>query len=356
MSRLKASPYIEWAKSRAGVRYNLADSSVRKCPPQLLAARSEDFAHSGDNLDGWPPLLAQIGERYRVDPQQVVFAHGTSMANHLVCATLLEPGDQVLIESPVYEPLHKLPAFFRAQIQYFERRAEDGYRIDPDRIERLLGADTRLLILSNLHNPTGTLTDTACLESLADLAESYDFHILVDEIYLEFLFPQGQGSAHGLSPRFITTSGLTKAYGLHGLRAGWILAEASLAEKIRRLNDLFTVVNSHPCERLTLRALERSDVILEEARKVTTINFTRVSDWIDAHQCLTWSPPPGGPIAWVRLAGRSVEEMMDRLEGEFETTVAPGLFFGQPDHFRIGFGGEPEMVQEGLRRISQVLS
>ena len=108
-----------------------------------------------DNEYGWGPLLERIAQRYGVEPRNVVLAHGTSMANHLACAALVEEGDHVLIERPVYDPLVAVPRYLGCEIGFFERREEDGYSLDVARVEAAITPRTRLVILSNLHNPTG---------------------------------------------------------------------------------------------------------------------------------------------------------------------------------------------------------
>src|SRR5262249_33990062 len=161
----------------------------------------------------------------------VVQSVGTSMANHLAMATVLERGDEVLIEHPVYDPLLNVARYLGAEIRRFYRRFEDGFRLDVEEIKRNLTAHTRLIVLTNLHNPSGVLTDNETLRQVGDLARSVGARVLVDEVYLEIMYEQQQDSAFRLGAEFIITSSLTKAYGLSGLRCGWILAEPQLARR-----------------------------------------------------------------------------------------------------------------------------
>src|SRR5690606_39256154 len=263
---VKGSPYIAWAKSRLGIRYNLAASGVRACPVELLEPTLDDFTLGGAYPEGWPPLIGRIARRYGVAESQVVLAHGASMANHLACATLLEPGDDVLVEQPAYEPLVALPRYLRASVRAFDRRPEDGWRLNPDRVAAALTPRTRLVILSDLHNPTGVRAGEAELRALGEVAEARGFHVLVDGVYLEWLYDGGVPSAARLGPRFIVTSSLTKAYGLDGLRAGWILAPPEVADRIRRLEDLFSGHIAQPTQRLAAKALDRAAALLAPLR------------------------------------------------------------------------------------------
>ncbi len=349
------SVYLEWSKAHGKVKYNLASSGVVPCDVKLLSPSRADFTMFADNEYGWQPLLDRIAKRYDVDIDCVVLAHGTSMANHLACAALLEPGDEVLLESPAYDPLRAVPEYLQCEVREFERRAEDGYRLDIDLIERALTKRTRLVIISNLHNPTGALAARPELERLATLAEARDFRVLVDEVYLEWLYGGSEPrSAIKLSPRFITTRSLNKVFGLAALRAGWVLAEPALATRMKRLNGLFTASMSHPAERLAARALEHAPLLLESQRKRVDANRKLATEFVEGHPKLSWVRPEAGTVGWVRLADGSVETLVDRLL-EDDTLVAPGRFFGVKDHFRIGFGMDAAVLEEGLKRLGSAL-
>lgn len=351
---MKESPYIAWAKHHHQCTYNLASSGVSDPPVDMIGFRQDDLDVSGEHVEGWPGLLERIAGRYGVSPDNVVLSQGASMANHLVCALLLEPGDGVLVETPCYEPLHLLPRFFHAWVRFFRRRPEDGYRIDAAGIERLIDSRTRLLICSNLHNPTGRLAPRQDLEELGRLAEAHGFHVLVDEVYLEWLHETGESTAALVGPRFITTRSLTKAYGLDALRAGWIIADRETARRLRRLVDLFYVFMPHPAERMAARALDRAADILRILKPRLERNRELVSDFVAAHPELSWTPPDGGTVAFLRLLRGSVEELEQRLAA-MDTAVAPGRFFGAPDCFRLGMGMPGEVLAEGLRRLSAAL-
>ncbi|MDQ6871072.1 MAG: pyridoxal phosphate-dependent aminotransferase [Gemmatimonadota bacterium] len=358
MTKVRDSEYLEWARSQGNIKYSLALSGVPPVDVSLLSPSVDDFTMVADNEYGWGPLLERIAHRYGVKPGNVVLAHGTSMANHLACAAVVEAGDHVLIEQPVYDPLVAVPRYLGCEIGFFERREEDGYAIDIARMEAAITPRTRLVILSNLHNPTGAIVHRAELESLARLAEQRKFHVLVDEVYLEWIYGTGKDpqirSAINVSPRFVTTRSLTKVFGLAALRAGWILADAELATRIRRLNGLFASSMSHPAERLAARAFEHAKTLLERQRKRVARNRSVVAKFIESQPRLSWVPPEAGTVGFVRLEGGSVDDLAVRLLAK-DSLVTPGRFFGAADHFRIGFGMEPEHLDEGLRRLASLL-
>ena len=359
MTKVRDSEYLEWARSHGNIKYSLALSGVPPVDVNLLSPSVDDFTMVADNEYGWPPLLERIAHRYGVEPKNVVLAHGTSMANHLACAALLEAGDHVVIERPVYDPLVAVPRYLGCEIGFFERREKDAYALDVARVEAAVTPRTRLVILSNLHNPTGAVVNRADLESLAQLAERRDFHVLVDEVYLEWAYGMGKDpetrSAINISPRFVTTRSLTKVFGLAALRAGWILAEAELATRMRRLNGLFASSMSHPAERLAARTFEHAKTLLERQRKRVAPNRSMVTKFIESQPRLAWVPPDAGTVGFVRLEGGSVDDLVERLLAK-DSLVTPGRFFGADDHFRIGFGMEADQLTEGLKRLASVLA
>ena len=350
----KSSPYITWAKAHHEVRFNLASSGVPAPSLESLGVTMDDFSLTDEHEDGWAPFIERIATRYGVAATNIALAQGTSMANHMVCGLLLEPGDHVVVEHPCYEPLHLLPRFFNARTDFFERRRDDGFRLDGDRIAAKLSDRTRLVIISNLHNPTGQLTSREELEPLAQLAERHDFHVLIDEVYLEWLYDEGARTDASLSPRFITTRSLTKAYGLDAVRAGWILAEDDIAEALRRLMDLYSVKMAHASERLAVRALDRADAILGPLKERLETNRQRVDDFITQQPTLSWTLPRAGSVGLVYWNNGSVGELIEKLEAR-DALVAPGHFFGVKNAFRIGYGMPSEILEEGLARLADVL-
>ena len=358
MSGQRESAYLEWARAHGNIKYSLALSGVPPVDVSLLSPSVDDFTMVADNEYGWLPLLERIARRYGVNPDNVVLAHGTSMANHLACASLAEPGDHVVIEWPVYDPLVAVPRYLDCEVSFVERRAEDGYALDVASLARAVTPRTRLVVLSNLHNPTGAVINRAELESLAQLADSRDFYVLIDEVYLEWNYGIGDDpeirSAINISPRFVTTRSLTKVFGLAALRAGWILADAALATRMQRLNGLFASSMSHPAERLAARAFDHAEMLLDRQRKRVHKNRSIVTRFIESQAKLSWIPPAAGTVGFVRLEGGDVDGLVARLEAN-DSLVAPGRFFGVDDHFRLGFGMDEAHLKEGLKRLGSAL-
>src|SRR5580693_10193376 len=205
------SGYIEWAKLRSQARYNLAQSDVEHFPLADLHAQITDLEISGPGGYGYEPLLQKLAAKSSVPVECVVHAQGTSMANHLAMAALLEPGDEILVEEPTYEALLATAEYLGAKVRRFPRNFEMGFQLDPREVERRISPRTRMIVLTNLHNPSGVRTTDAKLKIVGEIARSLGAHVLVDEVYLESSFDTPWQSAFKLGPNFIATSSLTKA-------------------------------------------------------------------------------------------------------------------------------------------------
>jgi aspartate/methionine/tyrosine aminotransferase len=344
-----------WAKTGSQARFNLASSGLANFPLARLALKLEDLELSGRSYYGYEPLQHALAGRLAAPVSSIVAATGTSMANHLAMAAIIEPGDEVLIERPTYELLVSAAQYLGASVKRFERRFEDGFRLDPAEVERCLTKSTRLVVLTNLHNPSSAFADEQALRQLGEMARKVGARVLVDEVYLDALFAQAPRSAFHLGQEFVTTSSLTKIYGLSGLRCGWILADDELAQKMWRLNDLFGVIPSHAAERLSCIALHQMPDIVAHARGVLETNGALLNSFFASRDDLEVRRHEHGTIAFPRLSQGSVDALCALLAGKYETSVVPGRFFEMPQHFRIGIGGETGSVAEGLRRLGLAL-
>lgn len=356
MTRVRGSDYMEWAKTRSQSRFNLATSGVLDLPLAELPVRLEDLELTGPSYYGWPPLQERLAERLGVDPSRVVAANGTSMANYLALATLLDPGDEVLVEHPTYDLLVAAARHVGAEVTRFARRAEDGFRLDPLAVERALTPRTRLVVVSNLHNPSSAYADEDTLRDVGQRARRVGARVLVDEVYREAIFDEPPPSAAHLGPEFVVTSSLTKAYGLGGLRCGWLVADAETARRAWRLNDLFGNIPPHAAERLGEIALRNLPAIAARARNLLAVNRPLLFRFLDARPHLLPVRPLHGTVVFPRLPPGRVEELVRVFRERHEGTVVPGHFFGLPDHFRIGIGGRTEMLAEGLERLGAALA
>ena len=352
-----SSVYLHWAKTEAPAKYNLASSAVAAVRLQDLPVTLEDLELKSAGTYGYLPLLEAIAARYGVSANCVVTADGTSMANHLAMAALVsaQAGDEVLIEEPNYEALPALADYLGVQVRRFPRREEDAFALDPAEVEKHLSGRTRLIVVTNLHNPTGAMANEDALAELGNLARKTGAHVLVDEVYLDTAFDSSPSTAFALGEEFIVTSSLTKAYGLGGLRCGWILARPELARRIWKLNNLFGVDGVHLAQRVGVVCFRNLAELTRRARELLQRNWQLYDSFLAQCPQLQCPAIRCGTISCPRLRTGSVERLCKILTHQFDTSVVPGHFFGLPQHVRIGLGGESGMFAAGLDRLAAAL-
>jgi aspartate/methionine/tyrosine aminotransferase len=346
---------MEFARLRSRASYSLSWSGVASLSLAELGVRLEDLEINGPSSYGYEPLLERIARYCGVGRECVVTANGTSMANHLAMAATFEPGDDVLIEQPTYELLLRTAGFLGANIRRFQRPFEHGFGVDLDDLKRQVTTRTRLIVLCNLHNPSSVLLDDDTLRSIGDIARSVGARVLVDEVYLEAVFPSRPQTALRLGPEFIVTSSLTKAYGLSGLRCGWILAEPELARRIWRINDCFGVHQPHCADRLSVVAFDKLGRLAQRAQGMLDANRRVLHEFLSSRPDLDTIVPGFGTVVFPRIKEGSVDELFSLLLEKYDTSIVPGRFFEMPQHFRIGIGGGTKMFTEALDRLGTAL-
>jgi aspartate/methionine/tyrosine aminotransferase len=358
-TRYTASAYMEWAKLKSHAPFNLATSGIMSCPLAELSVTIADLEINGPTVYGYTPLQQRLAAKSGVQPENVVASAGASLANHLAIAAAIEPGDEVLIEQPTYSLLVDTASYLGANVRRFTRTRDSGFQIDLDEVRRNFTSRTRLIVITNLHNPTGAYTDEPTLTALGELAATVGARVLVDEVYLDMLPEQlldwPARSSFNLGPNFLVTNSLTKSYGLSGIRCGWILADPEMAKRIWRLNDLYSASPVFPAEQIAVFALDRLPRLIARTRALLAANHAAVDQFIASHPALDLVRPLAGTVLFPRLKTGSVEDFTTLLRDKYETSVVPGHFFEMPDHFRIGLGGDPVMTREGLSRLAQAL-
>ena len=345
-----------WAKTRPKVTYDLALSGILNLSFAELEATIEDIDLNGDNSYGYRPLIDALAAHCHVDPDSVVtISGGTSMANHLAMAAAIEHADEVLIEQPTYEPLLALAEYFGAQIKRFPRSFENDFRVDVAAIEKQISSRTRLIVLTNLHNPSSALIDDNTLRQIGELAREAGARVLVDEVYLEAMFEGAPRSCVHLGPQFISTSSLTKGYGLSGLRCGWILSEPELAQRMRLLHDIFGALAPHPAETLSVLAMKKLPKFIGRAKTILEANRATLKDFFDSREEFRVVRTDQGTTSFPLLLKGRVDDLWSLLNDKYDTAFVPGRFFESPQHLRIGMCAEPELFSEGVKRLGLAL-
>jgi aspartate/methionine/tyrosine aminotransferase len=349
------SRYIAWAKLHSTARFNLAISGILDYPLAELPLRIEDLEIGGTGPYGYPPLMERLAAKAHVPQECVDYTLGASMANYVALTALVNPGDEVLIERPTYDPLLAILEHIGARVIRFERLPEKGFKLGLGELERKLTPQTRLVILCNLHNPSSAFTDDKTMRQVGEMAAKVGARVLVDEVYLETLFDQPWRSAFHLGESFVVTSSLTKAYGLSGIRCGWILAQPELVQRMWQIVDFTYGVPAHPAELLAVIVLDNFNRVRDRARTLLETNRALVNEFLAEYPVLDCETSRFGTTVFPRLKVGDAADFVALLREQYETSVVPGEFFEQSQHFRIGFCGATETVRGGLERLAAAL-
>lgn len=356
--------YLDWAIERIGSSpFDLASSGIPNLPLHELHGGAEP-PPGIDDPGSWEALQADIARHNAVPADEALATLGTAQAVALAYAALAAPGDAILVESPTYEPLVALTAAAGARVTRFERSAERGFAIDPEAVEAKLTPDTRLVVVSSLHNPTGIRTSDATLRDLAARLLARGVHLLVDEVYAPFdafvddrgVFP---GSARRLGPNVLAASSLTKCYGLGFQRFGWLLGPADVVA--RAAGVLRATCTMLPLAHAAYfrRALGSVIPLAERARRLLGGKRARVEAWLRAeHPELRWSAPTSGLFGFAELLDRPGLDLRASIElgaHEHGVLVVPGVFFEMPSGFRLSWSIDEARLDEALGRLSRVL-
>ena len=359
MALAREIPFFEYMRFAKEVQfrgpYNLTGSGAPSLPPGALPIPADKLPLTHKEAYGEPALIEAVARRYGVPAQEVCIAPGTSGGNFFLYGSLLSPGDEVVVEHPTYEVLWKLPSLFGAKAVRWKRTPESGFRADPDTLLPLLTPRTRAVVLTNPHNPSGAVIAPEDFARIAGATTERGIALIADEVYLDFI--PGSAPARRLGGLAVSTASLTKAYGLGGLRLGWALAPADLVETLNRFHDLASVQCPSPSQAFAIEAFARIDAQRAAVRARVQENFPVADRWVRESGFLSWTPSRGTLFGFPRITnGVRSSDLCDLLAAEFGTYVVPGRFFdGFEDHFRLGFGADGQVLEEGLKRITRAM-
>lgn len=350
--------YLLWARRFYGnVRYDLATSGMPTVP---LAELGMPDARTMGDPSGWAAARTAIASYHGVAPDEAVLALGTTHAIWLAYAALTSPGDEILVEQPAYEPLVRIAGGVGLRVTHFERPAAERFPLDPERIVRALTPRTRVVVVTNLHNPSGVRAPDDVLRAIAAALASRGVTLLVDEVYAPFdalVDARGvfHGSARKLGPNVVAIGSLTKCYGLGPQRIGWLLGAPDV---VARADDAITAsCGLLPIEtaHVAVHAFGRIVDLAARARAVLAGKREHVSAWTARHG-LSWSAPTEGLYGFAIVPGAGdLTATIEKAATERDVLVAPGSFFGVPGGFRLSWSKSLPDLDEGLARLAAAL-
>ena len=346
----------------ANIRYNLSESSVTDQTLDGLGLTVPNLTLLYGEHRGSERLRSLIVEgQEELGAGDVLIAGGAATALFIVATALLGRDDHLVVVRPNYATNLETPRAIGCGISFIDLRFEDGFRLDLDRVASAITPRTRIVSVTNPHNPTGVMLTETELRRLVALAKERGCILLVDETYRDLSYDGPLPLAASLGDHVISVSSLSKAYGVPGIRVGWLInrdpafQELFLAAK-EQISICGSVVDEWIAEQILSRRQELLQPTLAEMRR----RLSLVSDWIAGEELLEWVPPSGGVVCFPRMRAEppgGTDAFYERLLGRYGTYVGPGHWFEMPDtHFRLGYGWSTrDELEAGLEAISRAL-
>lgn len=302
-------------------------------------------------------VMAEIEKLWGIDPDGILLASSASHSHFCFGAALARPGETVVHEIPGYLPVVDALSVVGVKTVPFERHFEQGYRIDLEALARTLEEhQPALLLLTNLHNPSGVRLSLEEELGIAALAEDHGFHVIVDEMYRPFLDPD-PGPLSLRHPSIVSIGGLNKVHGVSQVRFGWGLATPQLVDRARRVLDSTTLHNSCLTDQVARAAMKKWQPLRARGRRIACDGWEIMRDWLQ-HQAIEVVEPAGGLVCFPRVPEHlgTDGDGFQKLCIEQGVNLTPGRFFGARDHVRIGFGLAPDQLRPALEALGRVIS
>ncbi len=354
--------YFDWlSENYPKIDLDLSNSSTRSVNLTELGFSISDIELGPPGLGGNPELRTKISELYDVPENNILLSPGSTMSNFGISAALLEPGDNVIVETPTYEPLLRIPEALGVEVLRVSRRFEDGFKVDSEELNELVNKKTKMIMMTNYNNPTGVGLFKNELKAILEIAADNNAYVLSDEVYREFGFERQPPTVYSVSPEWgITTDSMTKFYGLGGIRVGWAFCPEDLVKKAENIIALTTLINSCVGEKVGIEVFNRLEQLRERTRALVTQNSPILKQWLNKHRDifevifqdpLNYCFPKVSPEI-------DVDELVTLMMEKYRILIAPGRFFGDEviDHIRVGFAYfVQERLIEGLAKFDMAL-
>lgn len=292
--------------------------------------------------------------------KNILVTTGAIEADFLLSNTIVKNGDKVIVLWPAYQALYSTAEACGAQLEFWKLSNEDNFRPDLNKLSKLLDKKTKLLVLNIPNNPTGAVINEQQLKTILQWAEEYDFYIICDEVYHELIFQAGivPPYARSLSKRAISVGSMSKAYGLSGLRLGWIAGPESIIEQCWKYKDYTSISNSPISDYLAQYALDNFKQISERNYSIITKNRETLEQWFEEHnQYFDYYLPEAGVLCFPKLKNIPIssKELALDVFNKKSLLVVPGECFDMPGFLRIGFGGDTTKLKTSLSIFSSYL-
>ncbi|MFC1477222.1 aminotransferase class I/II-fold pyridoxal phosphate-dependent enzyme [candidate division KSB1 bacterium] len=356
----KRMPLEQWFDAyQYEVEYDIGESAVKFLSFDDLNIDLGNLPLRYGHHRGRPDLREKIAGMYDgLSADNILVTSAGSEAIFALSATLLTPGDHVIIEHPTYPSLYSAPRSLGGEVSFLSLRFDNNFNPDLEELESLITDRTKLINFTHPNNPTGSVISPETLEKIIGIAEAYDIYFLFDETYRDLAYGEPLPTVASLSPKAISISSLSKCYGLPGIRTGWLAAQSNdILEGVLTVREQITISNSAINEEIASIVLDRKDIFLEKGRQHAQKNLEIVTQWIEQRDFLEWILPKAGVVALPRFRDISTvdpENVYKRLAEHYKTFVVPGRCFEIDNrYFRIGYGGDAEEIITGLNNLEK---
>lgn len=343
--------------SPEGIAWTLGDIIDGGFPPETPLIKS-------GNRYGFPPLRARVADTFRYDlgADNVLITLGTQMSNFIAMTSILEPGDEAIVETPSWEQPRVLGEALKAKVKLLRRRPELNWKFDLDELKGLLTDKTKLIYICHPNNPTGAMLTESELTAICDLARKHGTYVISDEIY------RGMEWSKELSPTIVNvyehgvaTGSISKILGLSGTRLGWFATQdRDFLERCMELKYYITLhQESRLDETVAMAALEKDKLwsLAGKSMEAARESYDLISQWMRSSNVFNWVPPEGGFLSFpsFELDLPSWDLCVGLLKEPYRTYIIPGSCYGYEGYVRLGFGpGTPAAdVRAGLEQIDR---
>jgi aspartate/methionine/tyrosine aminotransferase len=311
-------------------------------------------------VEGDPELRNGLASMYKhMKAENIITTLGAIGANFLAFYSLINPGDTVISIFPTYQQLYSVPKSFGANVKLLRLRPENGWIPKTNELSKLIDKKTKLIVINNPHNPTGSLINAELLKEICGMAEDAGAYVLCDESYRGLYLKPGDyvPSAVDLSERAIATGSFSKAFSLTGLRLGWIAANEKIIKECMLHRDYTTISTGIIDNALAALAIKHKDRIYQRNLKIIRTNHEILTHWVENENLIDWVPPKAGSVAFLKYKmDVPSKEICLRLIRKKRTLLVPGSCFEMEGYLRIGYGCRTQTLIEGLLRLKQILN